>query len=196
VTSESSSAANVRRIEALTGPAAIELLRRSDHELARAARVLRTSPENVAELVEEREQRRRELEKAARAGAAAEPIDLTAITQRAVDVDGVRLLAEVVPLHEPRALVELADRVKNALGDSAVVLGGAGDDRVHLVATVAPSVVQRGVRAGDVVRAAAAVVGGGGGGRDTMAQAGGRDPAKLGDALAVARSEIERALSG
>ena len=65
---------------------------------------------------------------------------------------------------------------------------------MHLVANVAPAVVERGVKAGDVVRAAAQVAGGGGGGRDTMAQAGGRDPEKLPEALATARAAIEKAL--
>ena len=68
--------------------------------------------------------------------------------------------------------------------------------RVALVASVAPSLVERGVKAGDVVRIAAQVVGGGGGGRDTMAQAGGRDPEKVDDALAAARRAIESALVG
>jgi len=76
-----------------------------------------------------------------------------------------------------------------------VVLGTAADGRVHLVANVAPSAVERGVRAGEVVRAAAQAAGGGGGGRDTMAQAGGRDPEKLPDALAAARLAIEQALA-
>jgi alanyl-tRNA synthetase len=75
-----------------------------------------------------------------------------------------------------------------------VVLGSAVDGRVHLVANVAPPVVERGVKAGEVVRAAAEAAGGGGGGRDTMAQAGGRDPEKLPEALATARAQIERVL--
>jgi len=74
-------------------------------------------------------------------------------------------------------------------------LGAAGGDRVQLVVNVAPAVVERGVKAGDVVRAAAEVVGGGGGGRDTMAQAGGRDPGKLDEALETAQVMIRRALS-
>jgi alanyl-tRNA synthetase len=76
-----------------------------------------------------------------------------------------------------------------------VVLGTAREDRVSLVAQVGPAVVERGVRAGEVIREAAEVVGGGGGGRDTMAQAGGREPDKLPDALATARAAVERALS-
>jgi alanyl-tRNA synthetase len=96
---------------------------------------------------------------------------------------------------DARALLELSDTVRQRLGDSAVVLGAAGEGRVHLVANFAPAAVERGLRADAVVRAAAQVVGGGGGGRETMAQAGGRDPEKLPDALATARLEIERALS-
>ena len=65
---------------------------------------------------------------------------------------------------------------------------------MHLVANVSPAVVERGVKAGEIVRAAAPVMGGGGGGRDTLAQAGGRDPEKLPEALATARAEIEKAL--
>ena len=75
------------------------------------------------------------------------------------------------------------------------MLGSAVDGRVHLVANVGPGAVERGVKAGDIVRAAAPVVGGGGGGRDTLAQAGGKDPAKLEEALATAREEIEKVLA-
>ena len=67
---------------------------------------------------------------------------------------------------------------------------------MHLVATVTPSLIERGVKAGQIVKTAAQVVGGGGGGRDTMAQAGGRDPDKLPEALTAARAEIERVLAG
>jgi alanyl-tRNA synthetase len=76
-----------------------------------------------------------------------------------------------------------------------VVLGAAIDGRVSLVVSVAPALLARGLKAGEIVKIAAQVVGGGGGGRDTMAQAGGRDPQKLGDALAAARGAIESALS-
>jgi alanyl-tRNA synthetase len=121
---------------------------------------------------------------------------VTSLLERAVEVGGVRVLTEEAPVTEPKALLDLADRLKNSLGDAAIVLGCSGEGRVHLIASVAPAVVERGVRAGAVVKAAAQVVGGGGGGRDTMAQAGGRDPEKLPDALAAARAEIEKILSG
>jgi alanyl-tRNA synthetase len=75
-----------------------------------------------------------------------------------------------------------------------VVIGAPGDGRVSILVAATPGAVERGVKAGAIVKAAAQVVGGGGGGRDNMAQAGGRDPGKLDEALATARAEIERAL--
>jgi len=117
------------------------------------------------------------------------------LAERAVELGGVRVVAEVADVPDARSLLELSDRVRQSLGESAVVLGSASDGRVHLVANVAPEVVNRGVKAVDVIRLAAEQVGGGGGGRDTMAQAGGREPDKLPDAIAAARLAIERALS-
>jgi alanyl-tRNA synthetase len=110
------------------------------------------------------------------------------------EVGGVRVVVEAVEAPDPKALLELSDTVKQRLGEAAVVLGCAVDGRVHLVANFAPSAVERGLKAGDVVRTAAEIAGGGGGGRDTMAQAGGRDPEKLPEALAAARAEIEKTL--
>jgi alanyl-tRNA synthetase len=117
------------------------------------------------------------------------------LTAGAAEVGGIRVVAEVVEAPDAKALLELSDRVKQSLGDSAVVLGTAVDGRVHLVANFSDSAVGRGLKAGAVVRTAAEVTGGGGGGRDTMAQAGGRDPDKLPDAIAAARVEIERVLA-
>ena len=104
------------------------------------------------------------------------------------------MLAEVVEAVDPKQLLDLADRLKGKLGDAAIVLGAASDGRVHLVASVAPALVERGVRAGEIVKVAAQITGGGGGGRDTMAQAGGREPEKLPEAIAAARAAIESAL--
>ena len=85
------------------------------------------------------------------------------------------MLVTTVQAADGKALLDVADRLKTKLGDAAIVLGSAGEDRVDLIASVAPSLVARGVRAGEIVKVAAAAVGGGGGGRDTMARAGGRD---------------------
>src|SRR3954447_2736548 len=194
ITQETSSAANVRRIEAVTGPIGVTLLRKHDRTLTEAAVVLRTQPDAVADVAAEREAKRRELEKQLRAGAAAAaPKELAA--EDIIDIDGIRAVFEITQVLDPKALPDLADRLKNQLGDPAVVvLGAPGDGRASLVLAVTPGSVESSVKAGAVVKVAAAAVGGGGGGRDTMSQAGGRDPEKLPDALAAARAEIERAL--
>jgi alanyl-tRNA synthetase len=192
ITSEGSSASNVRRIEAVTGREAVRLLRHHDDLLHQAADALRTQPERLPEAVTAL---RAEARAAAKAGAAAEGPDEGDLAARAAQVDGAVVLAEVVEAPDAKALMDIADRVKGKLGDSAaIVLGTAVDGRVHLVAAVTPALVQRGVRAGEVVKVAAQVAGGGGGGRDTMAQAGGRDPDKLPEAIEAARAAIVHAL--
>jgi alanyl-tRNA synthetase len=194
ITSETSSAANVRRIEALTGPVAVDLLRHHDRVLAEAAALLRTTPDNVAVAVAEREARRRELEKQRREGS---PAQVSIPVEAAVAVGDVRVLVAEAAFDDAKAMPDAADKLRGQLGDpSVVVLGSAAGGRVSLLVTATPGAVERGVRAGAIVKEAARVVGGGGGGRDTMAQAGGRDPAKLPEALATARAEIERALAG
>jgi alanyl-tRNA synthetase len=208
IQSETSSAANVRRIEALTGPAAVELLRAHDRWLAEIAATLRTRPEGAPEAVRERELERRRLEKelkGLRSGGAAgsgyaptqpgDGIDLEALAGQAIEVAGARVLSAAIDVADPKVLPELVDRLKGKLPDAAIVLGGALDGRVHLIVGVTPSLVARGVKAGAIVKAAATVVGGGGGGRDTLAQAGGREVEKLEEALAVGRAAIEAALA-
>jgi alanyl-tRNA synthetase len=194
VLSESSSAANMRRIEALTGPEAVELMRRHDRELTEAARTLRVPPERVAAEVGELRSRVRELERAARRGATEEAVDVDQLAAAAIERDGARVLVKEVQALDGKALLEVADRLRNKLGDAAIVLGSSGENRVDLVASVAPALVERGVRAGEIVKLAAAEVGGGGGGRDTLARAGGRDPAGLPRAFEAASAAIESAL--
>ena len=192
LTSEGSSAANVRRVEALTGPAGVALLRHHDDLLTRAASAARAAVEDLPARVSELQAQLKDARK--RPSGPNGQLDPAELAGRAVQIAGAPVLVDAVPEAEPKALMDLADRVKGKLGDGAVVLGSAGDGRVHLVAAVAPALVERGVKAGTVVKAAAQVVGGGGGGRDTMAQAGGRDPDRLPDALAAARAAIEEAL--
>jgi alanyl-tRNA synthetase len=194
--SETSSAANVRRVEALTGPAAVQLMRRHDRTLAEAAESLRVPPERVADEVSRLRTRVRELEREARQGAAGNgAIDIEQLLAGVSEINGAQIVAAALPGVDGKALLELADRLKAKLGDAAIVLGSTGDERVDLIASVAPSLVARGVRAGEIVKLAAAVVGGGGGGRDTLARAGGRDTAKLPDAIEAARAAIEAALT-
>ncbi|MGA2320002.1 MAG: alanine--tRNA ligase [Solirubrobacteraceae bacterium] len=196
ILSESSSAANVRRIEAVTGPAAVELLREHDRLLAELAASLRVRPEDVPEVVRKLVSVRKELEEASKGGSEAAAIDLDALVARVRDAAGAPVLAAVVDVPDAKLLRDLADRLKGRIGDAAILLGSAADGRVHLLASVAPALVERGVKAGAVVKAAAAIVGGGGGGRDTLAQAGGRDPEKLEEALQAGEAAIIAALEG
>jgi len=196
ITAETSSAANVRRIEALTGPAAVELMREHDRALAQAAQTLRVPPERVPGAVGELRERVRELERAAKREGAGAAVDFDALVASAIEVNGAHVLTATASGVSGQPLIALADRARTKLGDAAVVLGSADDGKVELVAAVAPELVKRGVRAGEVVKAAAAVVGGGGGGRDTLARAGGKEVGKLPEALAAARTAIESALAG
>ncbi len=106
------------------------------------------------------------------------------------------MLAAAVQVPDADALLQIVDRLKGKLGDAAIVLGSPGEGRVDLVASVAPALVERGLRAGEIVKLAAAEVGGGGGGRDTLARAGGRNPEQLAAAIEAARKAIEAVLAG
>ena len=194
VVGEGSSAANVRRIEALTGPAAIDWFRERSSALDEAGR-RRGSPRDARSAARSAAERLTELEgKAAEAGRRQAGETADALAGEAVDVEGVGVVIARRDGIDGKALLELADRVKAKVANGAVVLGAAEGEKVVLAASFTKSAVERGLSAGDIVRESAAVVGGGGGGRDDAAQAGGRDPEKLDAALATARQAIERAL--
>ncbi len=196
IVSETSSAANVRRIEAITGPEAIRFMRERDYELERVAATLRVPPRQAEEATIQLQNRVRELERAGRRGSDSNgAVDIDTLVAAATQTDGASVLAAAVQAANGQALLEIVDRLKGKLPDAAIVLGTAGEGRVDLVASVAPALVARGVKAGEIVQIAAARVGGGGGGRDTLARAGGRDPAQLEAALSAAREAIEAALS-
>jgi alanyl-tRNA synthetase len=193
IASEGSSAANVRRIEALSGPAAIDWFREREQRLDQVGELLgspqdplsgaRRAAERLVEAGKGAEQAQKQL-----AGEEAERL-----VGEASDAAGIKLVASRAPLADQKQLLDLANRVQSKLGgDSAVALGGAEGSKVALVVLVSKGAVQRGLSAAEIVREAAPIVGGGGGGRDDMAQAGGKDPAKLDEALATARAAIER----
>jgi alanyl-tRNA synthetase len=193
--SEGSSAANVRRIEALTGPAAIDWFRQREAQLREAGELL-GSPQDPLAGARRAAERLREAGKGAQQAAKQLLGDeASRLVEEAIDAGGVKVVASTAPLADQKQLLDLANRVQSKLGgDSAVALGGVEGDKVGLVVLVSKGAVKRGVLAMEVVRVAAPVIGGGGGGRDEMAQAGGRDPSKLDEALSVARSAIEKAL--
>ena len=193
ITNETSSASNVRRIEAVTGPEATRLFEQRTALLRDLSSLLKAPEGELPRAVERLGARVKELQKqpAGQDGAVA----TDELVGAAGDVGGVPVVTARADVGDAKELLALSDRVRQKLGDAVVVLGTAADGRVHLVAQVAPALTERGLKAGQIIKVAAEVAGGGGGGRDTMAQAGGRDPEKLDDALAAARGAIETWLS-
>ena len=146
-------------------------------------------------LVQERRLLEKQLKQGGGATGGATQVDIDALAAGASEGAGAIVLATKVDVPDVKALLDVLDRLKGRLQDAAILLGAAADGRVHLVASVAPALVERGVKAGAIVKSAAEIVGGGGGGRDTLAQAGGRDPERLDEALDAGRAAIEAALA-
>ncbi len=196
IASEGSSAANVRRIEALSGPGAIDWFREREQRLDEVGELLGSPQDPLAGA-------RRAAERLRAAGKGAEQAqkqllgeEAERLVAEATEANGVKLAVSRAPLADQKQLLELANRVQSKLGGAAAVaLGGAEGSKVALVVLVSKEAVERGLSAATVVREAAPIVGGGGGGRDDMAQAGGKDPDKLDEALAAARAALEGAAS-
>ena len=173
ITSESSTGAGARRIEALTGPAAVGWLRERERRL-------------LGEIAG-RDERIRALEaelRRAKSGRA----DIGAIASQAQGANGLAAVAAQVDALDMDELLAISDRVKQALGDgAAVVLGAASEGKALLVANLGPGAVSSGLSAGSLIRDVAPIVGGGGGGKEAMARAGGKDPSRLPEALDRAR---------
>jgi alanyl-tRNA synthetase len=188
---ESSVGQGVRRIEAITGPEALGALRRADRSVKEAAAALRSPPEKLPEAVAALSERVRELEKAAKAGGSPNGggPDLAALTAGAAERGRLKVLVVEAPegiLGD--SLLELSDRLRGALGPSAVVLGARDGERVQLIASMTPEAVEDGLDASAVIKEIGPIVGGGGGGRPSMARAGGKDASRLDEALDAARS--------
>ncbi len=192
IASEESIAAGVRRIVAHTGPRAVELAQRREHELRRAAALLKAGPFEVAQKVEQLQRRGKELEKllegargqmtAARSG------DLAA---QAREVNGIKVLAARVE-GDGKALRDLADKLRDKLGRGVVALGSEQEGKALLLVAVTRDLTAR-VKAGEIVRQAAGLVGGSGGGRPDLAQAGGSNPGGLEQALEKVRELVAAA---
>jgi alanyl-tRNA synthetase len=196
IVSEGSVAAGVRRIEALTGSAAIDRMLAQQRILDESGRALRGTWAEVPEQIDAAQERMRGLERenerlrgqlaGARAG------DLL---ERAVDVNGLRVLAARADVEGKDALRQMGDRLRDRMGSGVVVLGAVIEGRPSLLAMVTPDLVARGVKAGDIVRETAAIVDGRGGGRPEIAEAGGKDAEKLDDALAAVAGIVGRGIS-
>jgi len=196
IASEGSSAANVRRIEALTGPAAIDWFRQREEQLREVGELLGSPQDPLTGARRAAERLREAGEGAKQAAKQMLGEEAERLVAAAEESGGVAVVAAQAPSADQKQLLELANRVQSKLGgESAIALGGADGSKVGLVVLVSKGAVGKGVSAAAVVREAAPLVGGGGGGRDEMAQAGGKDAAKLDEALAAGRAAIEKALA-
>jgi alanyl-tRNA synthetase len=194
ILSESSVGQGVRRIEAVTGAAALGLLRRRERVTITLARDLRTEPDGLEDAVERLRERIRELERSLRESGGGSNVE--ELVARAEQHGDIAVLAAVTADASADDLLALSDALRGRLGASVVVLGAARDGRASLVASATPGAVDAGVSAADVIREVAPIIGGGGGGRATMARAGGNHPDRLQDAITAARTFLAARLAG
>jgi alanyl-tRNA synthetase len=183
IVSESGVAAGIRRVEAVTGPGAIEFMQAQEAQLAGIAAQLKSPlPEVPGKLAQIQDQVRaleKELARLKSRLAANQGSDLA---EQAVEVGGAQVIATIVDNADAKTLRELADQLRNRLKTCALVLGSVSDGKVTLIASVTPDLTGR-IKAGDLVNRVAVQIGGKGGGRPDMAQAGGNMPDKLPSAL-------------
>ena len=194
IISEGGVASGVRRIEAVTGAAALAYLNAAEEQLKEAASLVKGSRDNLIDKLSAVLERNRLLEKQleqlqAKAASAAGD-DLSA---SALDVKGVKVLAVRLDGQDAKALLALVDQLKNKLGRAVILLGSVHEEKVVLVAGVTKDLTGQ-LKAGDLMKQAAAAVGGKGGGRPDMAQGGGVDAGALDGALALTVPFVEQGL--
>jgi alanyl-tRNA synthetase len=183
IVGESAVGANLRRIEALTGKAALEYLQNLDEEMTSIAILLKAAPnqirDRVARLLREQKEREREIETLKARLFANQSQDVLGGLRSIKDMD---VLVQEVAADSPRDLREMLDRIKDRLKSGVVVLGSGQTDKAMLICAVTKDLLGR-VKAGDIIKELSAMVGGKGGGRPDMAQGGGNRPENLKDAL-------------
>ena len=197
ISGDSSIGAGLRRIEALTGPEAERYIEERLDLVDDLSQRFKAPPAEIAGRIDALEEQLAEERRRARAQSASRAAGLAeTLADEAEQFDGVQILVAQVEADSAEALRGMADRLRERMGSAFVTLGAVIGDRPQLLALATDDVVKRGLRADEVVKAAAAVVGGGGGGRPALAQAGGRDASRLGEALETARRLARERLGG
>ena len=192
IVSESGIAAGVRRIEALTGEGVFAYYREQEAVLAEAAKLLKASPASVPEKIGHllAEVKALQSENESLKSKAAKDA-LGDVMDQIKEVKGVKVLAARVDGVDMNGLRDLGDQLKEKLGEGVVVLASAADGKVSLMATATDGAMKAGAHAGNLIKAIAVCVGGGGGGRPNMAQAGGKNPAGIDEALTKVTEVLE-----
>ncbi len=192
ILSESGVAAGVRRIEALTGDAVIAYYKKMEKEVEEAAALLKASPSNLLEKISALQAEVKTLHSQCESLKSKLAKDaLGDVMDQVKEIKGVKLLASKMEGVDMNGLRELGDQLKEKLGDGVVVLASVSEGKVNLMATATDGAMKAGAHAGNLIKGIAALVGGGGGGRPNMAQAGGKNPAGVDDALAKACQVLE-----
>ena len=192
IVSEAGVAAGVRRIEALTGNNVIEYYRQMEENLHTIAKTLKTSPAEITEKITHLQKELKELQSENESLKSKMAQDsLGNVMDQVVEVKGVKVLASAVDGVDMNGLRDLGDQLKEKLGEGVVVLASAKDGKVSLLAMATQGAMDKGAHAGNLIKAAAAIVGGGGGGRPNMAQAGGKNPDKIPEAIAKVAELVE-----
>ncbi len=183
IIAESGVASGVRRIEALTGAAAVDWVESQEEAMQSISKLMKVPNNKIIDKVQQIVEKNRGLEKELeRLKAKLASSAGNELSSQAVDINGIKVLASKVDNVEPKAMREMVDQLKNKLGSSAIVLATVQGEKVSLIAGVSKDQTRR-LKAGDLVNAVAVQVGGKGGGRPDMAQAGGNNPAALNNAL-------------
>ena len=183
ITAESSIASGVRRIVALTGAGALAWVREMEHEVRRAAEVLKTSPRELVKRVEATQKRVKELEREVEAVGLQAAKGSRDVLDQVREVNGIKVLATRVDPADERRYRGLADQYRDRLKSGVVVVWGEKDGKGLVLVAATKDLVARGLSAGDLVREVARETGGKGGGKADLAQAGGGDPALLASAV-------------
>ena len=192
IISESGVAAGVRRIEAITGDNVFAYYAKLEDELNQAAKVVKSTPANLVDRLEHLMAELKALQsenESLKSKAAKEA--LGDVMDQVAEVKGVKLLATSVDGVDMNGLRDLGDQLKEKLGDGVVVIASSCDGKVNLIAMATDNAMAAGAHAGNLIKAIASKVGGGGGGRPNMAQAGGKNPAGIPDAIAEAKTALE-----
>ena len=191
IVSESGLAAGVRRIEALTGLGALRFVREMERELAHAGALVKAKrgemPDRVQKLIETNKALQKEIEQLQKKLVSGSTQDLTAAARK---FDGITFLGTTVDIGDGKALRELADQLRDKLAPAVILLGADAGGKALLACSVSKEITDR-FHAGNLIRDAAQIVGGGGGGRPDFAQAGGKDPSKLGEAVGLVYRHTE-----
>ena len=191
IISESGVAAGVRRIEALTGANLLAYYKKMEEEFEAAAKVVKATPATLADRLEHltAELKALQSENESLKSKAAKDA-LGDVMDQVKEVGGVKLLATSVSGVDMNGLRDLGDQLKDKLGEGVVVLASDCDGKVNLIVMATDEAVKKGAHAGSLIKSIAGKVGGGGGGRPNMAQAGGKNPAGIADAIAEAKTAL------